>query len=230
MSHAPRPAAVIETARLRLVPLTAAEMRLFATDWPALLRALGLSPAPEWSDAGARAGALRHAGEMDRDPASWLWWTFWQVVLKHTPVPAPSAGPWPGYQPIGVVDFKGPPDAAGVVGIGYGLAEAYRRQGYGTEAVGALVDWAFARPVGPPVPPVGLLGPGPGAVAAGGHEPSSSIRAITADIARSNMASQRLAAGLGFRLSHEVAGGMAKYGVSEDALIWRRDRSPGRGG
>lgn len=63
--------AVIETPRLRILPLTAAQMRLFANDWPALLRTLGVPPSLEWSDAGARAAALRHADATDRDPGNW---------------------------------------------------------------------------------------------------------------------------------------------------------------
>lgn len=95
------------------------------------------------------------------------------------------------------MDFKGPPDATGIVAFGYGLAAPYRRQGYGTEAVGRIARWAFRHP---------------------------SVRAITADVARSNVASQRLLGRLGFTLAAEVPGGMAKYGVGEDALVWRRAR------
>jgi len=45
---------------------------------------------------------------------------------------------------IGLADFKGPPDADGVVEIAYGIVPAYRGQGLATEAAQALVKYAFA--------------------------------------------------------------------------------------
>jgi [ribosomal protein S5]-alanine N-acetyltransferase len=44
---------------------------------------------------------------------------------------------------IGQIGFKGQPDTDGVVEIGYGLNATHHNQGYASEAVGALVDWAF---------------------------------------------------------------------------------------
>jgi len=45
---------------------------------------------------------------------------------------------------IGSVGFKGKPNRDGIVEIGYGVVPAYRGQGYGFEAVEALVNWAFS--------------------------------------------------------------------------------------
>ncbi len=47
---------------------------------------------------------------------------------------------------IGGCDFMSLPDAEGTVEIGYGLQPGYRGQGYATEAVQAMVDWAFNQP------------------------------------------------------------------------------------
>ncbi|MGH3055103.1 MAG: GNAT family N-acetyltransferase, partial [Gaiellaceae bacterium] len=47
---------------------------------------------------------------------------------------------------IGDVGLKGPPDADGSVEIHFGLIPAYRGQGCGTEAVQALISWAFTQP------------------------------------------------------------------------------------
>lgn len=44
---------------------------------------------------------------------------------------------------IGDVGFKTPPNEAGEVDIGYGLISSERKKGYATEAVNALVNWAF---------------------------------------------------------------------------------------
>jgi [ribosomal protein S5]-alanine N-acetyltransferase len=47
---------------------------------------------------------------------------------------------------IGTAGYKGPPDEAGTVEIGYGILEQYRRNGYATEASRALIENAFADP------------------------------------------------------------------------------------
>jgi RimJ/RimL family protein N-acetyltransferase len=45
---------------------------------------------------------------------------------------------------IGMVGFKGPRDADGMVEIAYGIVPAYRNKGMATEAAKALVRYAFA--------------------------------------------------------------------------------------
>lgn len=44
---------------------------------------------------------------------------------------------------IGHCGFHGPPELIGRAEIGYTVFEKFRRQGYATEAAGALVRWAF---------------------------------------------------------------------------------------
>ena len=44
------------------------------------------------------------------------------------------------------IGFKRPPDAAGMVEIGYSVLVDWRRRGYVAEAAAALVKWALARP------------------------------------------------------------------------------------
>lgn len=45
---------------------------------------------------------------------------------------------------IGMAGYKGPPDADGVVEIGYGVVPEYQGNGFATEAARALVSYAFA--------------------------------------------------------------------------------------
>jgi RimJ/RimL family protein N-acetyltransferase len=62
-------------------------------------------------------------------------------------------GPWGVYQLIrrtdllvvGDIGFHAPPDRAGTVTVGYGLAPAARGQGYATEALRGVIDWALAQ-------------------------------------------------------------------------------------
>jgi ribosomal-protein-alanine N-acetyltransferase len=44
---------------------------------------------------------------------------------------------------IGTAGFKGPPDEAGMVEIGYGMAPSFQGHGFATEAAAALVEFAF---------------------------------------------------------------------------------------
>ena len=43
---------------------------------------------------------------------------------------------------VGQCGFKGPPDELGLVEIGYGIADAYQRQGLATDAIAALLQFA----------------------------------------------------------------------------------------
>ena len=45
-----------------------------------------------------------------------------------------------------MVGFKGVPDSNGEVEIGYGIDPQFQRQGYMTEAVKAMIQWAFSEP------------------------------------------------------------------------------------
>jgi RimJ/RimL family protein N-acetyltransferase len=47
---------------------------------------------------------------------------------------------------VGSVAFGGRPDAGGAVLIGYAMYPGREGMGYATEAVRAMVDWAFAQP------------------------------------------------------------------------------------
>lgn len=45
--------------------------------------------------------------------------------------------------PVGEIGFKGAPDAEGIVELGYGIDEPFRRKGYAAEAVKAISKWAL---------------------------------------------------------------------------------------
>ncbi|MCX6169534.1 MAG: GNAT family N-acetyltransferase [Ignavibacteriales bacterium] len=47
---------------------------------------------------------------------------------------------------IGNIGFKGMPDESGTVEIGYSIMETHHHNGYASEAVAAIVDWAFSQP------------------------------------------------------------------------------------
>jgi RimJ/RimL family protein N-acetyltransferase len=67
-----------------------------------------------------------HPGEAE-------WWN-WVIVRQDN------------REAVGSVAFGGMPDAAGAVLIGYAMYPGREGHGYATEAVRAMVDWAFAQP------------------------------------------------------------------------------------
>lgn len=116
------------------------------------LAAVGLRAGPGWPHDDS-ADALRPLAEHGApgDTGTWL------VVV---------AG-----DVVGDCGWFGPPDAAGVVEIGYGLAAGARGRGLGTEAVAVLAAWVEQQP---------------------------GIRLVTAEVLPGNEASLRLLARLGF--------------------------------
>lgn len=65
-------------------------------------------------------------------PEQWEWYAIWMIELKNG-------------THIGELCFKGlTPD--GIAEIGYGINDEYQRQGYASEAVKAVSEWAFQQP------------------------------------------------------------------------------------
>lgn len=106
----------IQTNRLTIVPYT--------TEWATLVLKQCYENGPELEN---------HLIELAETPALLLWGS-WLVISQ-------ADG-----NIIGDIGFKGRPSANKDVEIGYGLLERYQNNGYATEAVGALVDWALSRP------------------------------------------------------------------------------------
>jgi [ribosomal protein S5]-alanine N-acetyltransferase len=74
---------------------------------------------------------------------------------------------------IGDVGFHAPPDELGEVSVGFGIVPAARRQGFASEALRALLDWALRQP---------------------------EVRSVHADTDLVNLASQRTLLGAGMRV------------------------------
>jgi [ribosomal protein S5]-alanine N-acetyltransferase len=67
-------------------------------------------------------------------PAPLLRFGLWAMITRDAPLV------------IGSLGFLGPPDAGGLVEIGYDVVPERRRQGYLTEAASALCEWILATP------------------------------------------------------------------------------------
>ncbi len=125
----------IKTERLKLITLTLDQLRLCLADPQQLEWELGL-PIPQavMSDPVPRAIGMKIAKMEGAELKSHPWYTYWLVVINRQTVGA------------GLVGFKGQPNEQGEVEIGYGIDKAYRNQGYITEAVKAMIAWAFQKP------------------------------------------------------------------------------------
>jgi ribosomal-protein-alanine N-acetyltransferase len=126
----------VRTDRLALIALTPDQLRLYLDAPQELEQELGFPVSRDNLTTPAR-----HAIAMKLDKMSTVtadlhsWYTYWLVVVIATE----RFG-------AGLAGFKGTPDLDGTVEIGYGIDAACRNCGYTTEAVRALIAWAFQNP------------------------------------------------------------------------------------
>ena len=76
---------------------------------------------------------MQYALRQLADPAEQGWSTWYLMTRQNDPRLV-----------LGICGFKGRPDAAGSVEIGYSVLSQFRNQGFATEAVERLVTWAFS--------------------------------------------------------------------------------------
>lgn len=126
---------MVTTQRLELVPLSGEAIDALLAGDRARLRSLTgaefslpVGPPPYMAESlPVVLERLRaHPGESP-------WWN-WLVVRQDN------------REAVGSVAFGGKPDAAGAVLVGYAMYPAREGNGYATESVRAMVDWAFAQP------------------------------------------------------------------------------------
>jgi RimJ/RimL family protein N-acetyltransferase len=114
----------LQTARLRLEPLTAEAARAILAGDLSGLAAAGLTAADGWPHEDTADG-LAMAVKAGYPPG-------WLITAGGTV--------------IGDFGTHGPVDEAGRVEIGYGLAAPSRGHGYGSEAVLAVTEWLLSQP------------------------------------------------------------------------------------
>ena len=131
----------IKTERLELVPCAPEIFRARVDDRDALSSFLGGARVPEaWPpelyDQDAHDWTANYLAAHP-DAAGWV---LWYLVLR------PEAAADGVRTAIGICGFKGEPLADGTVEIGYGVLAEFRRGGYASEAVRALIGRAFSHP------------------------------------------------------------------------------------
>ena len=126
---------VVRTERLHLTPLSADAIAALLEGDPERLRSLTEAefPAPIAPPPYMAESLPVVQDRLRKNPAEAPWWN-WLVVRRDN------------HEAVGSVAFGGTPDTGGSVLIGYAMYPAREGSGYATEAVRALVDWAFAQP------------------------------------------------------------------------------------
>ncbi|NLE56743.1 MAG: GNAT family N-acetyltransferase [Planctomycetes bacterium] len=127
---------MIVTNRMRLVPATVALAQAELTSRAEFARLLSATVPDEWPPE-ILADALPTFLEFIEAAPDQIGWFVWYAIVRGpgetSGILAASGG------------FKGPP-CDGTVEIGYSVLPRFQGQGFATETVRALVDWAFAQP------------------------------------------------------------------------------------
>ncbi len=125
----------ILTQRLRLIPLESRQLELILQNIEAFEMPLGITMMREQiTERVCRALRMKIDKMQKADISQHEWLTYWLIVISEENVGA------------GMVGFKGFPNEKGSTEIGYGLDPAYQGKGYMSEAIRALIDWAFEHP------------------------------------------------------------------------------------
>jgi ribosomal-protein-alanine N-acetyltransferase len=125
----------LETERLRLTALTPEHLELCLSNHRKLEEEMGMPISqPMMTERVKRAVAMKIAKMALVEAQAHAWYTYWLIVIKGERFGA------------GLIGFKGVPDSEGEVEIGYGIDPVYQNRGYVTEAVRAMIAWAFREP------------------------------------------------------------------------------------
>lgn len=122
---------IIQTERLKLTPLSPRLLNLWTENISALESELDCSYEAEPMEGFFLDIVKGQLTITEKDPANYLWHSFWLIIRKTDRVV------------VGSADFKGIPDGNGQVEIGYGLGKAFEHCGYMTEAVKSMCCWAL---------------------------------------------------------------------------------------
>lgn len=125
-----------KTKRLRLILLSPPQLLMLAEDPDGLDRQLGLKSRSFHPDEHLKAAYHQMVDHCKSGKISdYLWDTTWLIVLRSENIA------------VGDIGFIGPPNEKGEVEIGYGVDADRRGEGYATEALKALTEWAFGKNV-----------------------------------------------------------------------------------
>lgn len=122
----------LNTRRLTIIPLNLEQFEILFDGMGKLERLLGLDSSNEKMDSHTEKAMEELFKECKKHKEKYLWYTNWQVILKKHNLS------------IGSACFMGYCGDDGTVEIGYGINEKYRCNGYMTEAVKSMCQWALS--------------------------------------------------------------------------------------
>jgi [ribosomal protein S5]-alanine N-acetyltransferase len=135
---------MIVTARMRLAPASIALARAELTDRTEFSRLLSATVPEEWPP-GILADALPVFLEWMEAAPERVGWYVWYAMMRAPREALEMLADDVGDILVASGGFKGPPQD-GTVEIGYSVLPRFQGQGYATEMVRALIDWAFTQP------------------------------------------------------------------------------------
>jgi len=128
---------ILRTLESDRMTLVAANQELIEADLadPEKLAELLLAEVPDnWPPDLYERQAMQFALQQFQEPVDQMGWSFWYLLTRSAEKP----------KVLGICGFKGRPDEAGSVEIGYSVLSQFRQSGYATEAVSRLTSWAFS--------------------------------------------------------------------------------------
>ena len=123
---------MIETKRIKLVPLSSDQLIIYINDYQLLEKELGLNHTER-----IISTELKEALQVNILPSvknkndNYLFSTLWTVIDKEH------------NRMVADICFKGEPDDDGEVEIGYGTYNEYQGKGFMTETIKAISKWVF---------------------------------------------------------------------------------------
>lgn len=125
----------ITTSRLKLIPFTREQLVSGLESLNDLSAMIGVPLVESLFDGVVHRAVTMKVEKMRlADKKLHSLYTYWLIVVVEENIG------------IGMVGFKGAPNERGEVEIGYGVDPIFQRRGYMSEAVKALIAWAFSHP------------------------------------------------------------------------------------
>lgn len=121
----------IISQRLRLVALDTELTEWQLNDRARFFEVLGVEAEPSWPPELVGIETMEWTRDQlaaHPDHAGWYSWVYISPIMNRL---------------LGIGGFKGAPNAAGEVEIDYSMLVSYRERGLATEAVNALIGWAY---------------------------------------------------------------------------------------
>ncbi|AKA70422.1 GNAT family N-acetyltransferase [Clostridium scatologenes] len=122
---------IIQTERLELILLTPNQLKLWIEDISELEKELDCFYKAESMEGAFLEIVKKQYKIIQKDLNNYLWHSFFLLIRKDDRVV------------VGSADFKDIPNKNGEVEIGYGLGKEFEHNGYMTEAVNAMCEWAL---------------------------------------------------------------------------------------